>query len=85
MGYSTGFLRGFLAWIALVAIGGIAIGALNELIGMGLFTNGYPAPLTGPGAGYASFAVQMGIAAGAALVVSLALDRRDHRRGRHGG
>ena len=79
MGYSTEFLRSFLSLIALIALTAIAIGAANELIGLGLFADGYPAPLTGPGAGYASFALQLGAGAALAIVVSLALDRPRNR------
>lgn len=75
MGYSTEFLRGFLALIALLAIAGIAIGAANEVIGLGLFSEGYPGPVSGPGTEYLSFALQLAIGAALAIGVSLALDR----------
>ncbi len=80
MGYSTEFLRGFLALIALVAIAGIAIGAANEVIGLGLFTAGYPGPVTGPGTGYASFSLQLAIGAAIAIGVSEVLDPSRRRR-----
>lgn len=77
MGYSIGFVRSWLALWALVALVGLALGGVNELLGLGLFTGGYPV-LGTTGTGYGSFALQASIvfAVAAALSALVALLER---------
>jgi hypothetical protein len=75
VGYSVGFIRGWLALWTLVALFAIVLGGANELLDLGLFSRGYPV-LGDRGGGYGGFAVQAAIVAIAATSLSLLLERR---------
>jgi hypothetical protein len=71
VGPSAGFVRSYFTLWALAAITVIAVGGINELLGLGLFSAGYPA--LGGGAGYGEFARQAALVAAVALALSLGL------------
>lgn len=71
MGPSVGFVRGYFTLWAFAAITVIAVGGINELLGLGLFGAGYPA--LGGRAGYGEFALQAAVVAAVALALSVGL------------
>jgi uncharacterized membrane protein len=71
VGPSAEFMRSFFALWALAAITVIAVGGINELLGLGLFSAGYPA--LGGTVGYGEFARQAALVAAVALALSLTL------------
>jgi hypothetical protein len=73
VGPSVGFVRGWLFLWALVGVVGMALGGVNELLDLGLFSNGYPA-LAG-GDGYGGFALQVSIVVVALVGLSVLLER----------
>ena len=70
MGPGVDFVRSFLGLWAFAAIAAIALGGINELLGLGLFA-GYPA--VGGRAGYGEFALQAAVVAVVALALSVGL------------
>lgn len=70
VGYSTEFLRGVLALIALLAALALLIGAAAELLGLGLFEDGYPGA-----AGFGGFALRAGVVLVISLGLSAAVER----------
>ena len=64
MGYSNEFLRGILGLISLAAVVGLLAGAADEVLGLGLFDEGYPG-----GGGFGGFALRLG----AVLAISIGL------------
>jgi hypothetical protein len=70
VGPGVDFVRGYLGLWAFAAIAAIALGGINELLGLGLFA-GYPA--VGGTAGYGEFAVQAAVVAAVALALSVGL------------
>ena len=70
MGPGVEFVRSYLALWAFAAITVIALGGINELLGLGLFA-GYPA--VGGRAGYGEFALQAAVVAAVALALSVGL------------
>ena len=64
-------MRSYLALWAFAAITVIALGGINELLGLGLFAAGYPA--VGGTAGYGEFALQAAVVAAVALALSVGL------------
>jgi len=76
MGYSIGFLRGVLSLVAIIAACGLLIGSANELLELGLFTQGYPG-LGGGRSGFGYFTIQMGGAIVVATAINLLLERID--------
>jgi hypothetical protein len=73
MGPSVGFVRGWLSLWALVGVVGLALGGVNELLGLGLFPSGYP--VLGGDDGYGGFALQVAIAVVALIGLSILLER----------
>jgi hypothetical protein len=71
VGPGVDFVRGYLGLWAFAAITAIAVGGINELLGLGLFAAGYPA--FGGKAGYGEFALQAAVVAAVALTLSVGL------------
>ena len=71
MGLSVGFVRSYFTLWAFAAITVIALGGINELLGLGLFAAGYPA--LGGRAGYGEFALQAAVVAVVAFALSVGL------------
>ena len=70
MGPGVDFVRGYLGLWAFAGITAIALGGINELLGLGLFA-GYP--VVGGTAGYGEFALQAAVVAAVALALSVGL------------
>jgi hypothetical protein len=71
VGPGVDFVRSYLALWAFAAITVIALGGINELLGLGLFAAGYPA--VGGRAGYGEFALQAAVVAAVAFALSVGL------------
>lgn len=85
MGYSVGFLRGILALAIAASALALAVGAINELFGLGWFEDGYPAIVGGRigdagRIGFGSFAVRLAAVIVVAALLNLLLDRFEPRR-----
>ena len=70
MGPGVDFVRSYLALWTFAAITVIALGGINELLGLGLVAE-YPA--VGGTAGYGEFALQAAVVAAVALALSVGL------------
>lgn len=76
MGYSTGFLRSFLALLTLVALVLLSVAGLNELLGLGLWPDGYPALGSTSGLAFDQFALRLGAFIAFSVALSLLLGGR---------